>query len=183
MLAVAAARVLTADAGADSILIDKAVRQPTNPAEVATRLDRRFAWDSATGQFITLFYGVLNVSSRRFAYVSCGHPPAVRVARDGTPRMLAGSGMPIGLGGQYEQHVEQLDPGDRVFLYTDGVTEARGASGELFDTKRMIAALQSRGDATLQQSVDRLLAQVKQWQGELPARDDISVLGFEVAGG
>jgi sigma-B regulation protein RsbU (phosphoserine phosphatase) len=183
LLAVAAARVLTADAGTDSILLDKSVRQPTGPAEVAKRLDKRFAWDSATGQFITLFYAVLHIPTRRLAYVSCGHPPAIRVSAAGVATPLRGSGMPIGLGGAYEDHAINLEPGERLFLYTDGVTEARGASGELFETKRMIDALQSRGDATLRQSIDRLLAQVKQWQGELPAKDDISVLGLELADG
>jgi sigma-B regulation protein RsbU (phosphoserine phosphatase) len=183
LLAVAAARVLTANAGTDSILLDKSVRQPTGPAEVANRLDKRFAWDSATGQFITLFYAVLHIPTRRLAYVSCGHPPAIRVSAAGVATPLQGSGMPIGLGGAYEDRAVNLEPGERLFLYTDGVTEARGASGELFETNRMIEALQSRGEVTLRQSIDRLLAQVKQWQGELPAKDDISVLGLELADG
>ena len=183
LLAVAAARVLTADAGTDSILIDKSVRKPTGPAEVAARLDKRFAWDSATGQFITMFYAVLNIPQRRLTYVSCGHPPPIRVSAAGVPTPLNGSGMPVGLGGAYEDHAINLEPGERLFLYTDGVTEARGPSGELFETNRMIDAIKLRADVTLRQSVDRLLAQVKQWQGELPAKDDISVLGFELAEG
>lgn len=180
LLAVAAARVLTADAGADSILINREISQPTDPAEVATRLDGRFAWDSATGQFITLFYAVLNVSTRRLSYVSCGHPPPVRVSAAGVATLLQGSGMPIGLGGRYEPQTIALDPGDRVFLYTDGVTEARGASGELFDTKRMLRVFQEGAGAPLRRSVDQLLLQLKQWQGELPAKDDVSVLALEI---
>jgi sigma-B regulation protein RsbU (phosphoserine phosphatase) len=182
LLAVAAARVLTADAGTDSILIDKSVRQPIGPAEVATRLDKRFAWDSATGQFITLFYAVLHIPSRRFSYVSCGHPPAIRVSAAGTATVLQGSGMPIGLGGQYEQHAIDLEPGERVFLYTDGVTEARGASGELFETKRLIEVLKDRNGTTLPAAVDRLRQRLKEWQGDLPPKDDISVLGFQLGG-
>lgn len=181
LLAVAAARVLTADAGADSILMDKTIRQPTGPAQVARRLDRRFVWDSATGQFITLFYAVLHIPTRRLTYVSCGHPPAIRVTAAGVASQLSGSGMPIGLGGEYESQSVQLDAADRVFLYTDGVTEARAPDGALFGANRLTEALSSGSASTLQATVDALRDHLKAWQGELPPKDDISVLGFQLA--
>lgn len=180
LLAVAAARVLTS-AGADSVLIDKSDHQPSGPARVATRLDRRFVWDSAIGQFITLFYAVLHVPSRRLTYVSCGHPPAIRVSAAGVATPLNGSGMPIGLGGQYETHSVQLDPADRVFLYTDGVTEARNPDGTLFQTERLMQALTAGATSTLQASIDLLRERLKRWQSDLPQKDDISLLGFEIS--
>lgn len=180
LLAVAAARVLSANTGEESILIDKAIRRPTGPAEVAARLDRRFAWDEATGQFITLLYAVLHVPSRRLTYVSCGHPPPIRVSAAGVATPLPGSGMPIGLGGEYEHHIVDLDAADRVFLYTDGVSEARGPEGSLFETPRLIQTLQSAAASPLQHAVDLIRGKLQQWQGELPPKDDISLLGFQV---
>lgn len=180
LLAVAAARVLSASAGDESILIDKSVRRPTDPAEVATRLDRRFAWDEATGQFITLFYAVLNVPSRQLTYVSCGHPPPMRVSAAGVATPLPGSGMPIGLGGQHKHHTIELAPADRVYLYSDGVTEARSPDGSLFETQRLIEALQAGAAADLQQTVSAIRDRLRQWQGEFPPKDDVSVLAFQV---
>lgn len=180
LLAVAAARVLTG-AGADSVLVDKSGRHPSGPAQVATRLDRRFVWDSAIGQFITLFYAVLHVPTRQFTYISCGHPPAIRVSAAGVATSLSGSGLPIGLGGQYEAQNVQLDPADRVFLYTDGVTEARGPDGALFQTPRLIETLTAGSTSTLQGAIDLLRERLKQWHGDLPPKDDISVLGFQIA--
>jgi sigma-B regulation protein RsbU (phosphoserine phosphatase) len=180
MLAVAAARVLTANAGGESILIDQSARAPTRPADVARRLDQRFVWDDATGQFITLFYAVLNIPARQLSYVACGHPPAIRVSASGIIHAVAGTGMPIGLGGDYEQHAIDLHPGDRIFLYTDGVTEARAPDGALFGTDRLNQALQAASTVTLPGAIDSLRTCLEKWHGDLPAKDDISVLGLEI---
>src|SRR4029077_12738085 len=78
------------------------------PAEVAVQLGRRFPWDSTTEQFFTLLYGVLNLRTREFRFVSAGHPsPIHRPHGSAEPRMLAGPGaLPIGLAEEtYEEQV------------------------------------------------------------------------------
>jgi len=95
LLAVAAARLLSPSGRADSILVNAdagGVLQPATPSEVATRLSLQLPFDSATEQFLTLFYAVLDIRSNQLCYTSAGHPGAMRVSRAGAVEMLDGSG-------------------------------------------------------------------------------------------
>ncbi len=183
LLAVAATRLLSSH-GPDSVLVTtsagETVRRAAPPATVAARLDERFGWDNAIGQFITIFYAVIDPAARELTYVSAGHPGAIRIGRPpATASVLEESGMPIGLGDAYEQQVVQLHAGDRVYLYTDGVLEAMNPADELFGLDRLIAALERNFGATLQDSISALLGEIQDWCAGLPARDDVSVLAFE----
>ena len=179
LLAVAAARVLSAGADTSSILVDKSDQAAVGPAEVARQLNEKFAWDAETGQFLTLFYTVLNVRTRELSYISCGHPGAIRIAGQSKVTTLEGSGLPIGLGENFEQQTVQLDPGDRVILYSDGVTEAMNSDRELFGKSRLTRILLDTAGIGIEESVSRLLAELKKWQGGLNWHDDISILAME----
>jgi sigma-B regulation protein RsbU (phosphoserine phosphatase) len=182
LLAVAATRLLSAY-DPDSILITRSTGEdsakPASPATVAMRLDKRFAFNPAIGQFITMFYVVINAAKRELTYVSAGHPGAIHLGGHGAS-VLDVSGMPIGLGDTYEHRVVKLVPGDRVYLYTDGVMEAMNAAGDLFGIDGLIKTVSLHAHLTLQESVAALLVDVQTWCGALPARDDVSVLAFEL---
>ena len=182
--AVAATRLLSMSGDPDSLVTrpnpDGGPPLPEEPARVAERLNRKLPWDPNTEQFLTLFYAVLNVRTRELRYVSAGHPPAVRVPRTGTPSTLASSGLPIGVGEIYEQQSIRLDEQDRVYLYSDGVSEAMGASDQLFGADNLVNTLSDSRSVTLHQSVALLLQALDRWFAGQWARDDISVVAFEV---
>ena len=77
-------------------------------------------------QYLTLFYGVLHLSTRRLTYVTAGHPAPVLLSDRATCRNLAVGGFPIGMVMQpeYKERTIDLNPGDRLFVYTDGLLEA-----------------------------------------------------------
>jgi sigma-B regulation protein RsbU (phosphoserine phosphatase) len=179
LLAVAAARVLSAGSDSSSILVDKTDQVAARPAEVARQLNEKFAWDAETGQFLTLFYAVLNARTREFSYISCGHPGAIRISGQSKITTLEGSGLPIGLGENFEQQTVQLDRGDRVILYSDGVTEAMNPNRQLFGKSRLTQFLVETAGIGIEESASRLLAELKKWQGGLPSHDDISILAIE----
>lgn len=177
LLSVTLSRLLSTAGDAGSLVVRDGL---VPPAKVAQDLDRRFPWDEGTEQFFTILYGIVDRNERRFRYVSAGHPGVVQVRADGRARLHRASGLPIGLGGDYEEHVIALDGGDRLYLYSDGVTEARGEAGELFGSGRLLEALERGRAGTLGESTYGLLETVRVWCEGEPFQDDISVLAVEL---
>jgi sigma-B regulation protein RsbU (phosphoserine phosphatase) len=188
LLAVAVSHALS-PMGSSSLLWDGEEgngRRVASPAEVATQLNRAFPWDSAAEQFFTLVYGVLNLRTWEWRYVSAGHPPPILLTRDAaTPVPLTGaSGLPIGLGETgYQEEVVTLRPGDRLYIYSDGVPEAMNTAGVQFGTKRMMAALSESRGQTLTESLAGLWNGVEAWCAGAGLHDDVSLLSLDIAGG
>ncbi len=187
LLSVTLSRLLSPPSEPSSILIrDRDASGPleiTPPAEVAARLNVLFPFDSATEQFATMVYGILNAATGDFRYVSAGHPGPVHVPSGAEPVILASEGFPIGMAdGAYEERSVRLGAGDRLYLYSDGVPEAMDSAGKQFGNDRLLQAI-SRGRAqTLQDSIGTLLSEVAAWQGSELPQDDISILAAEVSG-
>ncbi len=182
LLSVTLSRVLSPAADADSVLLrvgGPSEERLVPPAEVAERLNQKFPWDAATEQFFTIVYGIVDAKAGQFRYVSAGHPGIVRLGREAEPKLHAAAGFPIGLGGGYEEHTLPLQPGDRLYLYSDGVTEAMSPDGHLFGNGRLLQALGRGRTAPLQQSISLLLDDLRLWCGGAPFRDDVSVLAVE----
>lgn len=151
------------------------------PAEVAKQLNLRFPWDPLTEQFFTILYGILNVQSGQFCYVSAGHPTPIHVKNDAEPTILVGEGFPIGVKDEdYKEHSVILKPGDRLFLYSDGITDAMNSKKQLFGVSRFIQAIDQTRSIPLNNSVSSLLESVEEWCGDAPLRDDISLLAAEL---
>ena len=143
LLSVTLSRLLSLPSDPASILIRDADISNgfdiTPPAEVAAQLNRLFPFDSATTQFATMVYGVLNVASGEFRYVSAGHPGPVHLPCDAAPVILESPGSPIGLADDaYEERSVRLAAGDRLYLYSDGVPEAMDADGNAFGDARLL---------------------------------------------
>jgi sigma-B regulation protein RsbU (phosphoserine phosphatase) len=154
------------------------------PAEVAELLNNRFPWDPATEQFFTLVYGILNASTGELRYVSAGHPPAVYLPRGGEPVLLEKPSLPIGVGpGKYTEHALTLRPGDRLFLYSDGLVEALGPGENAFGKERLAAAVSRLRQASVEDGVEQVCDQVRQWCGGSRFKDDVSILALDFVGG
>jgi sigma-B regulation protein RsbU (phosphoserine phosphatase) len=177
LTAVSAARLLSGGGEPDTILVRD--RIPVSPSEVALRLGQSFAWNAETEQFMTMFYAMLEPASGMLHYVSAGHPPAIRISRDGIASRLDGSGMPIGIGESFEHESLQLDPGDRIYLYSDGVIETSNADDDHFGIARLCESLGAGRSTPLNESINALMDQLHHWRGGGKAIDDVSVLAFQ----
>ncbi len=150
------------------------------PAEVADELTRRFPFDVATGQYFTILYGVLDVTAGAFEYVTAGHPGLIHLPVGAPARLLDVPGFPIGLApSEYESQHLRLEPGDRLYLYSDGVTEAMNGADALYGPDRLMSGLERGRDVPLERSVAALLDDVRAWCGPAGLRDDLSLLAVE----
>jgi serine phosphatase RsbU (regulator of sigma subunit) len=128
--------------------------------------------------FVTVFYCVLDTITGVLRYANGGHnPPYVRRA-DGTVEALSGAGgLVLGAmpGMSYPDHTLQLLPGDRLVLYTDGVTEAFNPREEAYGTERLIAEVRANGDDGAAALVERICHSVSVFAGGAPQSDDITL--------
>ena len=158
------------------------------PAEVAQELSRHFPYNKETFQYFTMVYAILDMDLRLFTYVSAGHPPVVHLRRDSDPTLHHSTGSPIALvpaelaPSEYEESVVTLEPGDRLYLLSDGIPEAHQPDGEEFGEERISSTLQGCFDMDLDASVTRLLDDVWDWMGGTGPDDDVSVLAIEIDG-
>lgn len=185
LLSVAITQVLTPHPDGYSILSRRGwgAGQPTltPPGRVAEELNKLFPFNPATEQFFTLLYGILNLDTREFHFVSAGHPGPVHVPKDGQPIIHEANGLPIGIGdGPYDEHVLRLQPGERIFLYSDGLPEAMNKDSKQFGAVNLLGAAAQGRALPLAESVSAMIQAAELWCGTAPAHDDITLLAFEL---
>jgi len=114
------------------------------PEELCSRLNALLCRNIASDRFVTLFYAQLDGPSRQLRYVSAGHNPPFVVRRDGSHERLRQGGIVLGVFANqtFKSDVTQLQSGDRLVLYTDGVTEACNSDDEEFGEDRLLRVLQ-----------------------------------------
>lgn len=113
-----------------------------SPSAVCAKLNAFLCSNLALGKFITLFYGILDAERLTFTYESAGHCPALLLKKAGQVEVLHGEGAVLGVlpDWTYRDSVASLAAGDRLLLYTDGVTEAENHAGEEFGEARLVHA-------------------------------------------
>jgi serine phosphatase RsbU (regulator of sigma subunit) len=147
---------------------------------VAGQLSKHFSGTAAVEQPFTLLYGILGLDTGEFRFVSAVHPGPVHLPREGPPAQLEVTGVPIGVGTcNYEEEAVNLRPGDRLVLYTHGVTETRNADGEHYGSRRFLATLEQNLQSALKEGLDTLIEDIEGWRGNTPRHDDISILFVE----
>ncbi|MDB4750050.1 fused response regulator/phosphatase, partial [Rubripirellula sp.] len=186
LLAVTVGRVMTPMVSNSSMLVkpsdDEGGRRVVSPAEVAYELNNRFPMEDQGNLYFTMVYGVLDKQTQEFKFVSAGHPNVVHVRAGGKPTLVETADMAIGWieNTEFEEHTLQLAPGDRLYLYSDGVPEAMDHDLEEFGDDRMIESLTNSVSESVQQSVESLFGAVKNWSSQKGAKDDVSILGIEI---
>ena len=158
---------------------------PARPAfrnAVADRLNRLFPFDSATEQFATMIYGILNVATGEFRYVSAGHPGPVYLVHGGDPVILASHGSPIGLADEsLEERSIRLGAGDRLYLYSDGVPDAMDSASKQFGEARLLKAISKGRSGPLREGVNILVEDIAGWRGSGRRQDDLCILAVEAS--
>src|SRR6266404_5814054 len=120
------------------------------PEELCARLNALLCRNMASDRFVTLFYAQLDGPARRLRYVSAGHNSPFVLHRDGTHERLREGGCVLGVFAnlRFESGAVELQSGDRLVLYTDGVTEAWNSEDEEFGEERLLRVLQENPTRT-----------------------------------
>ena len=184
MMSVTLSMVLTPDATHGSPLkrIDPATgTSKVLPPEGAIReLNRRF--QSRDDRYFTMIYGVFDIPSYTLRFAQAGHPSPILVRPGIDPLLLGTGGMPIGLWPEidFDCFDVHLAPGDRILLYSDGVTETINSQGEPFGESRLLAFLREQQLRSLDELLECLLAEIALWGSSSEFTDDVSLLALEV---
>jgi sigma-B regulation protein RsbU (phosphoserine phosphatase) len=121
------------------------------PQVVCAKLNKFLCANIASGKFVTLFYAVLDAENRTLVYENAGHCPALLMRRNGEVESLRGGGAVLGAlpDWVYQNYTVQLQLGDKLVLYTDGITEAESAQLEEFGEERLLEAARIRDTTAL----------------------------------
>ena len=164
--------------------VGQALRVELPPDQVTSRLNALYPMESNGGHFLTVVYATLDARSLEFKYSAAGHPAPTIVRPGEAIRVLESDGLPIGVtaGADYATTSVQLQAGDRVYLYSDGLMEAMNEQNELFRRTRIEDVIDATRAMTLDESIDALVDAAVAWQGSEQFTDDLSLLALEVPG-
>jgi serine phosphatase RsbU (regulator of sigma subunit) len=129
--------------------------------------------------FVTMFYCILEPVTGVLCYANGGHNPPYLRRADGSVEALRGAaGLMLGVmpGVEFPEHVVQLRPGDRLVLYTDGVTEAFNPADEAYGEQRLVAEIQAHGAGPAAALVERICHAIGAFAGAAPQSDDITLV-------
>jgi phosphoserine phosphatase RsbU/P len=154
--------------------VDSKRAQATQPAALLREMNTALHGNTH-GEMITAAYVYLNAERQELCYAAAGHP-AMLLLRNGSVTEVAENGLPLAaaaIDSYQEKHVA-ISTGDRLLLYTDGMVEARNASGEMFGEGRLGNALVSTTNLSAEKAVAEIMAAVERWSAEQD--DDRTVL-------
>jgi sigma-B regulation protein RsbU (phosphoserine phosphatase) len=157
-----------------------------NASECLASSNAMLASENQTTMFTTAFYAVLDTVTGQLDFCNAGHNPTLILRRGEGPRILVSKGnlmLAIEEEIVYEGGVFQLEPGDTVVLYTDGVTEAESLDGNFYGMERLIEVLGSQSaDVPAAQVVDAIVQSVQTFAGGAAQSDDITILAVSWLG-
>src|SRR5262249_3714882 len=132
--------------------------------------------DTKTGEFVTLFYGVLDARGLRFTYSNAGHPPGL-VLRNGEVIELGNENLVLGVSQEerYVQSIFQLQKGDTLLLYTDGLMDAANHEDQRFGRQRIAEAFR-KGGATADEVAQNILWEMRKFAGITKPTDDVTMM-------
>ncbi|MEI7895409.1 MAG: SpoIIE family protein phosphatase [bacterium] len=140
--------------------------------------------ESVSCMFVTVFYGILNTETGELEYVNAGHNPPYLLTANGLKKVAMTGGTILGCieEFQYKSNRIMLAPGDRLFLYTDGVTEAFTKENEAYGDDRLEAYLTQNSGNTIEELVRGCLKEVNDHSLGIPQSDDITLLSIHFSG-
>jgi phosphoserine phosphatase RsbU/P len=147
------------------------------PEAVAAGVNRLVCRNVNLSTLVTFFYGVIDCAAHTLTFTNAGHNPPILMRSDGSVERLAAGGTVLGLSVEtsFDRGNAALRSGDRLVLFTDGITEAERSDEVEFGDHRLIDALQSLRHLSARELVERLIADVREFTGGA-FRDDATLV-------
>lgn len=155
------------------------------PDEVVTKVNDELSKDNDSCMFVTLFYGILNTKTGEILYSNAGHNPPLIIRKGGRPIYLEISGS-VAIGAMEDMTFKteklRLLPGEYLFMYTDGVTEATNKKEELFSEERLIKEISNIREKPIQELVSDIMQKINTFAHGMPQADDITMMVLKFYG-
>ena len=167
------------------VLIKARLQNGDSPAKALAYVNDQLCDSNDAGFFVTVWAAVLEISTGKGVAVNAGHEhPALRRAGESYDLVVYKHSPAVALmpGMRYQEHEFQLEPGDSVFVYTDGVAEATNANNELFGTERMLEALNRDPAAEPGVVLRNMMNAINEFVGDATQFDDITMLSLTYRG-
>ena len=167
------------------VLLKSSLQNGKGPAEALESVNNQLCESNDAGFFVTIWVAVLEISTGKGVASNAGHEhPVLRRAGGSYELVIYRHSMPVGTmeGIRFEQHEFHLNPGDSIFVYTDGVAEATNGDSELYGTERMLGALNSEPDAQPEQVLTNVMNDITGFVDGAEQFDDITMLCFRYMG-
>jgi len=146
--------------------------------DMVARINNLIHQNTALDKFITFFYGELNTRDKTFTFCNAGHNPPYRISESGKVDELMTGGIILGMmpNMSFETETIILEPGDRVVMFTDGITEAMDPAEEEFGEERVQELVSSQPDVSAQSILESIVAEVETFSSGAPQADDITMV-------
>ena len=162
-------------------LIKNGAQMGISPSEVLSYANDRLCENNENDMFVTVWLAIIEISTGKGVAANAGHEhPALRRAGGAWELVEYKHSMAVAVmeGVPFGEHEFQLNPGDSLFVYTDGVPEATDANEELFGNERMLTALNEKPDALPKEILPHVKKRVDEFVGDAPQFDDLTMLGI-----
>lgn len=156
-----------------------------DPSEVLARLNQSYLSQDNNNLYFTMVYAVLNIKSGLLSYASAGHPPMIWLQKQSqTAHFIEQDSFVAGMFdfASYQTEQIQLNHGDRILLYSDGITEAESANKEQYSEQGLKNLVQDLASHPTKSQTETIVNAVKDWCGIEQFDDDVSLLAFEWKG-
>ncbi len=132
------------------------------PSELCQRINQLAFTNGASDKFISFFYAVLNIHNHKLNYCNCGHNPPILVRANGTVERLEKGGTLIGIRKDelFQESTLTLESGDRLLLFTDGLSEAEDTEGRQYSEERLVTEFSTNLTSSAQESLNDILLSV-----------------------
>ena len=171
---------------ASKIILQSVAMLGGSPAEILTKTNQAICSNNQEEMFVTVWVGILEISTGKLTAANAGHEyPVIQRGSDGRFEIIKDKhGLVIGAmdGVSYREYELHLEPGSKLFLYTDGVPEATNAENELYGLERMLDALNTDRQADPQRVLHNVRVSVDAFVKDATQFDDITMLCMEYKG-
>jgi sigma-B regulation protein RsbU (phosphoserine phosphatase) len=150
------------------------------PADIVTAVNRELCQDNTGMMFVTLFFGMLDPQTGDLRFTNAGHNPPYHLNGNGPAPVTACKGRPLGVrdNSAYQTGRLTLAPGEEIYLYTDGVTEAANRNDEFFAEERLEAVLRDVTGRPANVIIKAVADAVRNFADGAPQSDDITALAI-----
>ena len=167
-----------------NLMLTARVRFYGSPAEILEDVNNGICENNAAGMFVTVWLGILELSTGRLTASNGGHEYPIIYQNDRFEKLKDDHGLVLGglPNSKYTDYEIMLAPGDRVFVYSDGVPEAKNSSNEMFQLPRLIDSLNRNKSRSIEEIIQAVKSDIDEFVGDAYQFDDITMLSVEYRG-